>query len=318
MLNQISSFFQKASSYLSPEGLTLGIIAGLSLSSPAWGLTIAPSPTVPIRFSQSVADFDSLERGFFGPTIIDDGITFSNLIAGFRQTFPEFVVQSSNRFEPVFSAPNYLTFGLEPNRRGRPPRSAPFGVLGSLTITPEQASQFVTIDVLAPNPDLALAENPFFFDQELVLSAFLDGELVGSDSVFLSEFETFNRSGRVVSTTLSISDLEFDQLQLFTPSFAADGVISVGIDNITITSISPFPPEPFPLPITPIDPPFTPPILLPVPIEPVLSASFINTIETSEIAPLETVPESQPMTIFGLIGVGLLGYLTKNKCVTKI
>ncbi len=45
---------------------------------------------------------------------------------------------------------------------------------------------------------------------------------------------------------------------------------------------------------------------------------FNNTIETGEITPLATVPESQPMTFLGVMSVTLLGYLTRNKCVTKI
>lgn len=273
MFHQLPSLLKKTLSHLRPETVALGIISSLSVATPSFGLSLfAP-----------LANFDTLEPGGFGSSITDGGITFSNLIAGFRATPPEFVVKSSRLFSSVFSPPNYLTFG-EPTRLER------FGDLGSITITPPAAfqGQAVSIDVLAPNFPM-----PFDFDQELVLSAFLEGELVASTSVFLSEFSPLGRFRRVVSTNLSISGVVFHELQLFTPTFAADGTIPLAIDNIRLSPlfVDPFPPVPGPPPIilTSVDEPIT------------------------NFEPAETVPESQPMTLGGMLGVGLLGYLTKKR-----
>ncbi|MGB5770737.1 MAG: hypothetical protein WBM32_12845, partial [Crocosphaera sp.] len=101
------------------------------------------------------------------------------------------------------------------------------------------------------------------------------------------------RFRRVVSTNLSISGVVFHELQLFTPTFAADGTIPLAIDNIRLSPlfVDPFPPVPGPPPIilTSVDEPIT------------------------NFEPAETVPESQPMTLGGMLGVGLLGYLTKKR-----
>ncbi|MEM8781041.1 MAG: hypothetical protein AAGF26_19725 [Cyanobacteria bacterium P01_G01_bin.49] len=239
----------------------LGVISSLSTANPSVAAT---------------ANFDSLPTGFAGSSITDNGITFSNLIAGFRLNPPQFIVQSGNQFDSVFSAPNYLTFGdstVSNGNSGQVPPQPLLGAFGSMMITPEEPAESVSLDVLTTNPSfgpnsglgLGLSDN------SLVLQAFFEGESVSSTSIFLSEFSELNPSGQFLFANLSLSDIIFDELQLFTPIAFADGVIPLGVDNVNITNLN------YSVPVA------------------------------------KTVPESQPLTVLGLFLMTSLGYLTKSK-----
>ncbi len=200
--------------------LVLGVISSLGLANPSLA---------------AVANFDSLTPGFSGSSVTENEITFSSLIAGFRLDRPQFLVQSSNQFEPFFSSPNYLTFG-SPNTE-----NSPIGSFGSMTITPSQVSDSVSLDVLTLNPSFGSDLSPFPpIDDSLVLEAFFQGETVAITSLLISEFDPFDLSGQYLSTTLSLSGVKFDQLQLYMPRAFADATIPLAIDDVTISPV----PEP--------------------------------------------------------------------------
>ncbi|MDJ0659316.1 MAG: PEP-CTERM sorting domain-containing protein [Crocosphaera sp.] len=180
----------------------------------------------------AVANFDNLDSGFAGFSVTDNGVTFSNLIGGNRFEQPQFLVQSNTQFEPFFSIPNYLTFG-SPNTE-----NALIGSFGSMMITPSQVSDSVSLDVLTINPNFG---SPFPApDNSLVLDAFFQGEFVARTSVLISDFDPFDRAGQYLSSTLSLSGVTFDDLQLYTPTSFADGVIPLAVDDVMISAV----PEP--------------------------------------------------------------------------
>lgn len=254
-----------ASSSLSQKIMMLGVMSAVNIPTPSLG---------------AVANFDNLNTGFFGSSITNNEITFSNLIAGFRIGQPEFVVKSGNQFNSVFSRPNYLTFGSSTVSNGNSeqiPDQPLLGGFGSMNITPKKLSNSVSLDVLTINPNFGLDSNFDFdlLDDSLVLQAFLQGESVGSISVPLSKFSKLNRSGKYLFSNLSLSNIIFDELQLFTPRAFADGLISLGVDNVKITPL--------------------------------------NNNVPSSVQPLQTVPESQPITLLGLFFSSIVGYLVKKR-----
>ncbi|MEA5533785.1 hypothetical protein [Crocosphaera sp. XPORK-15E] len=252
---------QITSSSLSQKIMILGVISAVSIPTPSLG---------------AVANFDNLDKGFFGRSITDNGITFSNLIAGFRIGQPEFIVKSGNQFNSVFSQPNYLTFGSSTITNGNSNKVSnkpALGNFGSMNITPENLSNSVSLDVLTigSNSEFDLGS----FNDSLVLEAFLEGDSVGSISVPLSEFSELNPSGQYLFANLSLSNIIFDNLQLYTPVAFADGVISLGVDNVSITPL--------------------------------------DNIVLSAVQPAATVPESQPITLLGLFLSSMVGYVVKTK-----
>lgn len=207
-----SSFFFRNSvkSLLCASLFGLSLASGLNLTSPALG---------------AVATFDELPEGFSGTTITSGGITFSNLIAGFRLSSepPQFVVESTDQLEPLFSAPNYLT--TDP---GFTSGSSPdFGGFGSAQISTGNLVSNASLDIFSST----------VFDQSdtlIVLEAFLDGNPVASTSTSLSQFTVFGPDNELLSTNLSLSGVDFDTLQLYTPIAFADGVVNIGIDNVVL------------------------------------------------------------------------------------
>ncbi|GBF80440.1 hypothetical protein [Aphanothece sacrum] len=254
--------------------MLIGVISAISIPTPSLG---------------AVANFDKLNTGFFGSSITNNGITFSNLIAGFRSSPPEFVVKSGNQFNSVFSRPNYLTFGSSIVANGNSsqiPDQPLLGGFGSMTITPEKLATSVSLSVLTTNPNFDFGS----FDDSLVLQAFLKGESVGSTSVPIANFSKLNRSGKYLFSKLSLSNIIFDELQLFTPRAFADGVISLGVDNVNITTLN----NKAPRSVQP-------------------SQTALNNNVPGSVQPLQTVPESQPITLLGLFFSGIVGYLVKRR-----
>ncbi|MDJ0844883.1 PEP-CTERM sorting domain-containing protein [Crocosphaera sp.] len=200
--------------------LLIGVISSLGLGNSALA---------------AVANFDSLTPGFAGSSVTEDDITFSNLIAGRRLETPQFLVQSDNQFEPLFSNPNYLTFGIPDVE------TTPIGFFGSMMITPGQVSHSVSLDVLTLNPSFGSRDSVFPpSNDSLVLEAFFQGESVARTSVLITDFSDFGRGGRYLSSTLSLSGVRFDDLQLYIPRAFADGVIPLAVDDVTISAV----PEP--------------------------------------------------------------------------
>lgn len=203
--------------------VALGVISSLGFTTPSLA---------------EVANFDTLDSGFAGFSVTENDITFSNLIAGFRFQQPQFLIQSNSQFEPFFSSPNYLTFGV--------PDVEDFiiGSFGSMNITPTKVSKSVSLDVVTINPFFGIGDSLLpLNDDSLVLEAFFQGESVARTSVLISDFSQFDRAGQYLSSTLSLSGITFDELQLYTPVSFADGVIPLAVDDVTISAV----PEPLTL-----------------------------------------------------------------------
>ncbi len=282
MLRSIFCSISKTFSFCRIPTLVLGAISGIGIASPSFALSIFV-PT---------ANFDDVRPGAFQTSFSNGGITFSNLIAGRTIEPPSFIVQRGSRLlQPAFSVPNFLTFGVPGTFRG-------LGILGSVNIAPQGnlLSQGVSLDVVAPNPLFGSKPSdglfPPIINQELVLEAFLEGKSVQRNSFSLSDFSKLGPRGRFVSGNVSLFDTVFDEVQLYASNFAADGVISLGIDNVRFFPPAVFDPSPLP--------------------EPILLSSVESSF-THVFTPSETVPESQPVTLLGLVGFGLVGYLSKKK-----
>jgi len=178
-------------------GLSLG---GLLVSSPGMA---------------AIANFDSLSQGTSGSTITDNGIIFSDLVAGFRIDQPEFIVQSAWELP----SGNYLTMngaieGVNPV----------FGAFGSMSISTGSQSSQASLDVFTTES----IDQP---DSEIVLDAYLDGRVVARRSASFSQFDSVDG---ILQRNFSISGVVFDSLFLYTPQAFADGVVYLGVDNVNI------------------------------------------------------------------------------------
>ncbi len=194
--------------------LVLTAVSTLGLTTPAWGL---------------LATFDDLPEGLSGTSLTDNGITFSDLIAGFRIDPPQFRVASTDQLAPFFSPPNYLT--TEGSLSGISPD---FGAFGSARISTGGLASSVSLDLFSSKA----FEQP---DSRVVLDAYLKGKLVASTSASLSQFTAFGTANELLYKNLSLSGEVFDELQLYTPEAFADGVIYLGVDNVRIDEVATVP-----------------------------------------------------------------------------
>lgn len=133
----------------------------------------------------SLATFDSFEEGFYGTTLVDGGITFFDVDARIgEEPLGTLAIDDVSEafplipeYAPFFSSPNVFgmsAFGLGPATGG----SARFG---ELRMTTGGIENFVSVDVFHLDSERIHVGN------SIVLEAFLDGELVGSDAILLTE-----------------------------------------------------------------------------------------------------------------------------------
>lgn len=195
----------------------LTTVSTLSLMAPAWG---------------ALATFDDLPEGLTGTSITDNGITFSDLIAGFRMGPPQFRIASTDALVPFFSPPNYLT--TESLFSGVSPE---FGAFGSARISTGSLASSVSLDLFSSKVFEQL-------DSLIVLDAYQNGELVASTSASFSQFTAFGADNELLYKNLSLSGQVFDELQLYTPEAFADGVVYLGIDNVRIDEVASVPEPP--------------------------------------------------------------------------
>jgi len=187
--------------------LSLSGVFCLSLNVPAFG---------------AIANFDSLSEGTSGLSITDNGIVFSDFIAGYTMGPPELAILSNDQLTSPFSPPNYLS-----SQGSISEVDTNLGAFGSMRISTGAQADSVSLDLFTSN---SFAQ----YDSIVVLDAYLDGTLVGSTSKALSEFTP---TQGVLHHNLSLSGLLFDDLQLYTPDAFADGVIALGIDNVEMSVI---------------------------------------------------------------------------------
>ncbi len=182
------------------------------------GVLVWSAPAIAIPLT---ATFDSFSEGDTSVTFTDGGITFSDLDERIGTVPDSFSIEStdSSLFGPSFSPPNYLT------TEGFAPGSGfSFGRFGSARITPQIEGTVASLDIFSfsGSPNI------------LTVEALLNGTLVASD------FITFDFGSGVLSQALTISSVQFDELKLVASGSQDDGVIFIGIDNVSITPV----PEP--------------------------------------------------------------------------
>ena len=172
-------------------------------------------------FGGAIANFDSLSEGTSGLSITDNGIVFSDFIAGFTIAPPELAILSNDQLTSPFSPPNYLS-----SQGSISEVDTDLGAFGSMRISTGNLADSVSLDLFT-------SDSFTQYDSIIVLDAYLDGTLVGSTSKALSEFTP---TQGVLHQNLSLSGLLFDDLQLYTPDAFADGVVALGIDNVEINN----------------------------------------------------------------------------------
>ncbi|MCC5663962.1 PEP-CTERM sorting domain-containing protein [Nostoc sp. CHAB 5784] len=174
----------------------------------------------------ALATFDSFTEGFDTPVLTDGGITFSDLDQRISGSTPTFIIERADEsLRSPFSPPNVLGFGGY-----APGPGASFGRFGSLAISTGELASVASLDIF--NLQFPATENI------LTLEAYLDGTLVGSNSV---NFKTDDTG--ILYRQLSISDVTFDKLRLVASGSEDEGVLFIDIDNVRIdqTAIVPEP-----------------------------------------------------------------------------
>ncbi|BBD68887.1 hypothetical protein NIES4072_37850 [Nostoc commune NIES-4072] len=174
----------------------------------------------------ALATFDSFTEGFVTPVLTDGGITFSDLDQRLSGETSVFVIERDNEsLKSPFSPPNVLTFGGYV-----PGPGVGFGRFGSATISTGELASVASLDIF--NLQFPATDNI------LTLEAYLDGTLVGTNSV---NFKTDDTG--ILYRQLSLSDVTFDKLRLVASGSEEEGVLFIDIDNVRIdqTAIVPEP-----------------------------------------------------------------------------
>ena len=175
----------------------------------------------------ALATFDSFTEGFDTPVLTDGGITFSDLDQRLSGSTPLFTIEGADEsLTSPFSPPNVLTFGGY-----APGPGASFGRFGSATISTRELASVASLDIF--NLQFPATDNI------LTLEAYLDGTLVGSNSVNFNKTDDIG----ILYRQLSISDVTFDKLRLVASGSEDEGVLFIDIDNVRIdqTAIVPEP-----------------------------------------------------------------------------
>ncbi|MBD1906048.1 hypothetical protein NDI37_16505 [Funiculus sociatus GB2-A5] len=185
----------------------IGIVSSVAFASPTLAAT---------------ATFDGFLEGFSNTTITDDELTFFDLDTGLSPEETTFSIEGTTKdyLGNFFSASNYLTFGGYAEGA-----EASFGRFGSTRITTGKVESSASLDVFS---QLFSPSNNL-----LTLEAFLDGNLVQSNSVALADFGVIETSP-LLHSTLSISGVKFDELRLVASGSDDDGAAFIGIDNVRV------------------------------------------------------------------------------------
>jgi hypothetical protein len=196
----------------------LSLKAGLSVLGVLSSVTLA-SPTL-----AAIATFDNFSEGFSGTTLTDAGVTFFDLDQGLSELVPyRFHIDSTTEdyLGSSFSPSNYLTFGSFAEGA-----DVAFGRFSSMRITTGDVENSVSLDLFT---QLFYPSNTI-----LTLEALQGGSLVASTSASVSDFEVVGTSD-LRQQTLSIRDLEFDELRLSASGFDEEGIAFIGVDNVRIS-----------------------------------------------------------------------------------
>ncbi|MEH2247692.1 hypothetical protein [Nostoc sp.] len=167
----------------------------------------------------ALATFDSFPEGFSAPVFTDGGITFSDLDTRTPGSIDGFSIERSDdgSLSSPFSPPNILG-----NDGYVPGPGTSFSRFGSASITTGELASIASLDIIS---------QPSFItnDNILTLEAYLDGTLVGSNSVNFKADDV-----GILYQQLSISGVTFDKLRLLASGSEEQGVVFIGIDNVRI------------------------------------------------------------------------------------
>lgn len=185
----------------------------------------------------SIADFESQTEGFAGPTLTDNGITFShlnefsgvnpdgsNFVPGEYGT--DFIVENAtlaiNDFPSALSGTNALSWGTAFIAGD----NLSINIASSFRMSTGSVENYASMSLL-------IFENGPWGGIELSLQAMREGAVVGMDTIVISDL-----GGRdnLVGKTLTIDGVEFDELLLAARFEDGTYTAFAGLaDNITIT-----------------------------------------------------------------------------------
>jgi hypothetical protein len=169
-----------------------------------------------LAFADVFHDYENFAEGILGQTVIHDGVTYrdANRVSGF---FPDgmpfgpdelgsdYIIEQATLFYndfPDYGSPqNTMTFG----RAFIPGDNLTIGPLASIWMDLDEVGRAVSLD-------LGYLENGPWGGIEYILEARLNDGVVGSDSFVISDLGGRDNGA---FRTMSISGVEFDQLQLY-------------------------------------------------------------------------------------------------------
>ena len=179
----------------------------------------------------ATATFDSFSEGSVGYSFTDGGITFSDFDNYFF-TNPPFYIEdaSTSLVNSTFSPNNALGFTSTVSGG-----SVGYGRFGSITMS---------IDTVATSASLDIFAASFPKNNQLTLSAYYQGSLVDSVSVWLSAFGHYTRPGANTAShqyTMTIDGILFDELQLVSSGIYDSGASFILLDNVVFNTPAPVP-----------------------------------------------------------------------------
>jgi hypothetical protein len=164
--------------------------------------------------NQLLANFDDLAQGTTGTTIVDSGITFSNLFSDTNTPGVPFYVDSTTDATTGFSLPNYLTFG-----------GSGFGQFASADINFSGTATNASLDIAGDS-------DPSNTNNTLTLIALNGTNVVAMDTSYVFQTDSFEQ----VTDTLTVSWVTgFNSLELLVNGPDNTGSLFFGLDNVQIT-----------------------------------------------------------------------------------
>lgn len=180
----------------------------------------------------ATATFDTLPEGYVGNSFTDGGITFSDFDNYFFLSRPLYVEDASTSLaNSTFSPNNVLSFGSLISGG-----SAGYGRFGSITMSVNSLATSASLDIFAAS---------FPKNNQLTMSAYYQGSLVDSVSVWLSAFNEYTNSSSnapLHQYTMFIDNILFDELRLVSSGSYDSGASFILLDNVVMNTPVPIPP----------------------------------------------------------------------------
>jgi len=193
----------------------------------------------------SVSTYEDLSEGFYGDSLHYNGVTYHE-VNNVDGVFPDGSVFSGDNTQgnslggtvivenagllyddfPAFgSATNALTFGTT----FVPGDNLSLGVISTVTMDLDERADFASLE-------MAYFENGPWGGMVYHLDAYLNGDLVGSDSFTIAGSDPNGRDNLAFSS-LSVSGFEFDSLNLYATLGSEFTAPRILLDNLTLNTV---------------------------------------------------------------------------------